>query len=252
MKKALLAFVTCFLIQPLWAQEEVAPGFSSDRPGQTYASSVMAKGSLLWQQGFEWRDYYSGGGELPIVVNQRLLSSQTAFRYGLGYNLELGLSYDHIGSNFPLLNNEFEWEGQDPRLMLRYGLPSANSFFSWAFIVQSSFSNLDYRLSASLQDGPWGVSGNLGFYHSEDESFSANWTVLLGYSQDWYSFFAEVYGLSLNSANRDFLAFDAGIAFLINPDFQWEVFAGNQIGIGPAVGVFNDYFLNTGFSWRLR
>lgn len=252
MKKALLAFVTCFLIQPLWAQEEEAPGFSSDRPGQTYASSVMAKGSLLWQQGFEWRDYYSGGGELPIVVNQRLLSNQTSLRFGLGSNLEMGLSYDLIGLNNPLLNSGYDWQSQDPRLMVRYGLPSANSFFSWAFIVQSSFSNLDYRLSASLQDGPWGVSGNLGFYHSEDESFSANWTVLLGYSQDWYSFFAEVYGLSLNSANRDFLAFDAGIAFLINPDFQWEVFAGNQIGIGPAVGVFNDYFLNTGFSWRLR
>jgi hypothetical protein len=247
------------LILALWltgavllAQEEEKPAFSSDRPGQSFSSVILPQGSVLWQQGFEWTDFYIGGGEELIFVTQRNLASQTGVRVGLGYNIEAGLAYNLEGINNPTFNDEYVWTGSNPALMLRYQLPSGQDYFTWAFIVQSSFDNLDYRLSASLQDGPWSVGGNLGFAHDEVESFKAQWTVILGYSKEWYSAFAEVYGLSLSSANRDFLAFDAGFAFLINPDFQWEIYAGNRLSVGPAVGLNKNYFLNTGFTWRLR
>tara|TARA_Y100001934_G_scaffold185187_1_gene218725 strand:- start:22 stop:768 length:747 start_codon:yes stop_codon:yes gene_type:complete len=226
--------------------------FSSDRPGQTFSAAVLPKWGLQAQQGLEWRDFYDRQGEDQIVVNQRVLSSNTAIRLGLGNHIEVGLAYQMNGINNPTFDDGYRWEGQDPNLMLRFGLPGNGNSFQWAFIVQSSFSNLDYRLSAALNQGPWSVSGNLGFYHDEFTDYTAQWTVLLAYSKEYYSVFAEVYGLSLNSANRDYLAFDAGFSFKLSPRFQWELFAGNQVGVGPAVGLFSNYFVNTGFSWRIR
>lgn len=224
----------------------------SDRPGQTFSSQVLNKGSVQYQQGFEWRDFYSRFGDGTILVEQREVSADASLRFGLGSNFEAGIAYKYLGRNNPIFNDDFTAESGDPTLMLRAALPGSSERFSWAFIVQSSFSNLDYRLSASLNDGPWGVSGNLGLYHDEFTDYSAQWTVLLSYNLPKYSIFAEVYGLSLNSANRDYLAFDAGFNFLISPRFAWDIYVGNQIGIGPAVGLFTNYFVNTGFSWRIR
>lgn len=231
-----------------WAQESLI----SDRPGQSFSSQVLNQGRIQYQQGFEWRDFYSRPADGPILVEQRVLSTDAALRVGLGHNFEAGLAYALSGINNPSFDDNFRAESSNPRLVLRAGLPGSSERFSWAFILQSSFSDLDYRLSASLSDGPWGVSGNLGFVHTEQVSFSAQWTVLLSYSEEKYSVFAEVYGLSLDAANRDYLAFDAGFNFLINPRFAWDIYVGNQIGTGPAVGLFSNYFLNTGFSWRIR
>lgn len=227
--------------------------YRSDRPGQSFSSQVLQQGSLQWQQGFEWRDFYLNNPGAPLVVQQRWLNSDIALRYGLGYDIEIGLNYQYGGLNNPLLDNEFAWEGSNPGLMLRAALPGSNGqTFEWAFIVQSSFDNLDYRLSASIYDGPWGFTGNLGFYHDEFIDYTAQWSVLLAYSKDRYSIFAEVYGLSLNSANSDYLAFDAGFSFALKENFSWDIYAGNQLGSSPAVGLFANYFLNTGFTWRIR
>ncbi len=241
-------FVFLFASASLWAQESLI----SDRPGQTYSSQVLNQWRVQYQQGFEWRDFYTRPLDGTILVEQRRLTADAAFRLGLGQNLEAGLAYSYTGINNPIFDDEYRGESANPRVVLRAGLPGSSERFSWAFIVQSSFSDLDYRLSASLNDGPWGVSGNLGFAHSEDVEYTAQWTVLLSYSLDKYSVFAEVYGLSLNSANSDYLAFDAGFNFIITPKFAWDVYVGNQIGTGPAVGLFSNYFVNTGFSWRIR
>lgn len=225
----------------------------SDRPGQSFSSQVLNKGAIQWQQGFEWRDYYLNNAGAPLVVQQRRLNADLALRYGLGYDIELGMNYRYGGLNTPLLNDDFEWEGNNPALMLRAALPGSNgSTFDWAFIVQSSFDNLDYRLSASIYDGPWGFTGNLGLYHDEFIEYTAQWSVLLAYSRQNYGIFAEVYGLSLNSANSDYLAFDAGFTFNISQSLVWDIYAGNQLGSSPGVGLFANYFLNTGFSWRIR
>lgn len=226
---------------------------SSDRPGQSFSSQVLQKGSIQWQQGFEWRDFYLNNPGATLVVQQRRLATDLAIRYGLGYDLEVGINYQYGGLNNPTLDNEFQWEGANPGLMLRAALPGSNgSTFDWAFILQSSFDNLDYRLSASITDGPWGFTGNLGFYHDEFIDYTAQWSVLLAYSKERYGIFAEVYGLSLNSANSDYLAFDAGFSFALGERFTWDIYAGNQFGSSPAVGLFANYFLNTGFSWRIR
>lgn len=250
--KKLYALIFLFAACSTQAQEEEKPAFSSDRPGQTYSASLLPQGSVLWQQGFEWRDFYREVGEDLVFVDQRILASQTAVRVGLGYKLELGLEYNLNGFNNPSFNDEYTLRDNDPTLMLRYQLPSARQYFNWAFILRYSFDNLDYRLAASVADGPWSLSGNLGFEHSRFVDFTAKWTVNLAYSKDRFALFTEVYGLSLNSANSDYLGFDAGFAFLISPNFQWEIYAGNELGTGPAVGLFNNYFLNTGFTWRLR
>jgi len=228
----------------------IAP-LTSDRPGQTFSATILHRGSLQWQQGFEWRDFYSRNADV-ININQRQLINQTSLRLGLGYGIEAGLSFNMNGINQPFFDDEFSWDFDNPNLMVRFALPGSNSRFQWAAIVQSSFSNLDYRLAANLNDGPWSVGGNLGFYHNEDEAYSAQWTVILAYSDQWYGVFAEVYGLSLNAANRDYLGFDAGLSFAIGPNFQWEVFAGNQAGFAPGINLVTSYFVNTGFTWRIR
>ncbi len=239
----LFTFSSLFLL----AQEEI----TSDRPGQSFSAQILGKGGLQWQQGFAWRDFYTDEANEQIFVQQRQLSTDVALRYGLGYGLEAGLAWQYTGINNPWFNAEYRWEGVSPRLHFRIALPGSTENFHWALVTQSSFDILDYRLSASIFDGPFGITGNLGYYHDDFIDYTVQWTVLLSYTKEYYSVFAEVYGLSLNSANADNLGFDAGFSFQLSPRFLWDIYAGNQIGIGPGVGLFSNYFLNTGFSWRI-
>jgi hypothetical protein len=253
MKKIINFFLlfTPFLVLGQTVEQEPII-FSSDRPGQSYSAQILPYKGIQWQQGLQLTDFYNSIPAGGLLVYQRELNSISEFRYGLGSGMEFGLAGNFNGRNNPLLNNEFEWSTANPSLQFRFALPGSTDRFSWSMLIQSSFSDLDYRLNLAVIDGPWSVAGNLGMYHSEFEAYSVNWTVNLAYNKDRFSTFAEVYGIMLNSANRDFFAFNAGFAFMLHPRFQYELFAGNKIGVGPAVGVFNNYFLNTGFSWRLR
>ncbi len=90
-------FVFLFASASLWAQESLI----SDRPGQTYSSQVLNQWRVQYQQGFEWRDFYTRPLDGTILVEQRRLTADAAFRLGLGQNLEAGLAYSYTGINNP-------------------------------------------------------------------------------------------------------------------------------------------------------
>lgn len=221
--------------------------FSSDRPGQSYSALSLAKHEMQIQQGFQWQDFRDGD-----FISQRYLGSFTEFRYGVGEGLEAGVAYGFDYVNQPQLNNDFEFFSGQPWLMLRYSFSKADDPLQLGFLARSNFDAYDLRSMASLTLQEWSLSGNLGIYSDQSVDFTVQWTLNLAYSKDRWSSFVEVYGLSLNSANSDYLAFDGGFAYRLRPNLQLELFAGNQLGIGPAVGLYNTYFINTGFTWRIR
>ena len=239
------AFLVIFILMTAVAFGQSS--FSSDRPGQSYSPLSLELHEIQMQQGFQWEDFPNGD-----IISQRIISSSTFFRYGLGSGLEVGLGYYFDYINQPQLDNLFNFNDGQPWLSLRYSLSKASDPLQVGFLALSNFDALDVRANASLALETWTLSGNLGIYSDRDVSYTVQWTLNLAYSKENWGAFAEVYGLALNSANRDYLAFDAGFAFPLSPNFQLDVFAGNQIGIGPAVGLFNSYFINTGFSWRIR
>lgn len=237
-------FLFCLLLgSSLWAQSP----FSSDRPGQSYSALSLDRHEMQIQQGFQWQDFREGN-----FVSQRYLSSFTEFRYGIGQGLEAGLAYGFDYFNQPLLDDEYVFNSGQPWLMLRYSFSKAEDPLQWGFLLRSNFDAYDLRGNAALALGPWSLSANLGIYSDRAIDYTVQWTLNLAYAWEKWSSFVEVYGLSLNSANSDYLAFDGGFAYMLSPRFQWEIFAGNQIGVGPAVGIYNTYFVNTGFTWRIR
>ncbi len=243
MRKLVVLVCIAFCASPVFAQSP----FSSDRPGQSYSALSLDLHEMQVQQGFQWQDFREGD-----FISQRYLSSFTEFRYGLGGGLEAGAAYGFDYFNQPQLNDDFSFNSGQPWIMLRYSFSKAEDPLQWGFLGRSNFDAYDLRGMASLALGAWSLSGNLGIYSDRATSFTVQWTLNLAYSQDKWSSFVEVYGLSLNSANSDYLAFDGGFAYMLSPTFQLELFAGNQLGVGPAVGLYNTYFINTGFTWRIR
>ncbi len=221
--------------------------FSSDRPGQSYSPLSLGLHEIQWQQGFQWKDFPAGD-----VVTLRSLSSVTELRYGLGSNFELGMAYGLNYTNQPILDDEFDFTTTRLQLQARYSFSKAEDPLQWGLLLRSDLETHDLRAMASMGLGAWSISGNLGLQNSPFVDYSVFWTINLAYSKDKWTTYVELYGITLNSANSDYIAVDAGFAFMLSPHFQWDIFAGNEAGIGPAVGVYSTYYFNTGFTWRIR
>lgn len=249
----------CFGIV-LQAQEiKEAPGeMITDRPDETEAPSVVAKGYLQIETGFfyeEWR--YEAYRENEWGYNTTLL------RYGLLDNLELRLGADVLqvgkevnGQEFnrtdtgfsPLLLgtkiNIAEEDGLLPEIgfmgHLRLGFAASEEF-------RTEDTGVDFRFAFShtISDKS-GVSYNVGAeWHNGTSGPTYIYTISYGYNlTDSLGVYAELYGDVPEDESADHF-WDAGVTYLLSQNFQLDAFVGT--GINSAQHVW----AGGGFSYRI-
>ncbi len=215
---------------------------STDRPSVSFGSTVVSKGSLQFETGFQ---IDGAGGETNTIYNTPLL------RYGLNENFEFRASTNLIeGSevSFTPLTLGFKSRLTDEKGILpelsflgQIALPGGGNEFKSESVVPS------FRVIANhtLSDN-WSLGYNWGMDWTENVSGVTNaYTLILGTSfSDKVSWFVELYGFITDDDND--LGIDSGLTYLLSDQLQLDVFG----GVGLTEGL-PDWFTGAGISFAL-
>ncbi|MEM9023233.1 MAG: hypothetical protein AAGB22_05810, partial [Bacteroidota bacterium] len=254
------------------AQAQQPETIATDRPGQAFNATTVGKHvfQLQWGSSFTRSQSSTPSGFFEETVNA--LASDLSVRVGLGERLEVnttwifnrnsgefrgddfdadisvtGVSASQVGARYTITNGsgalpaigvqaaldlnlkaeEFENEGIAPLVLIATSQPLYKSLglaTNWGVTWDGSDASPNYNYVINLSQG-----------------LGDQWTV-----------FIENYG-SLAEKNDDDMDFDTffdgGVAYLVNSNFQFDLFAGyanNAYGIRD----FEDFFIAMGFSWR--
>lgn len=262
-KLASLIIFSLLLVPTIWAQETTPKNTEplvTDRPGASDASQTVGKGVLQIETGGAYTSFEENG-----VQNETYTFNTSFLRYGILENIELrlGWSYEESRVNFKqndslpsLVTNGFtpltagikvdlvEEKGVIPKVALvgQLLLPFAASN---SFRPNNTGANFRFACSNSISEKS-SLTYNIGAQWGNDSpEVSYLYTLNYGYAvSENLSLFAELYGdfPENNTANH---LWDAGIAYLISPDFQIDVSAGTSITDGQ------DLFVGGGLSYRI-
>lgn len=246
---------------PIVAQNDTGPsGISTDRPGQTTPPSVVRPGSVQIEAGFQMVGDRSGAG--PTSIESRTLSlpgalvrigalASTEVRLGAEFRSVTttigdsdramrGVASVSVGAKVALAPEE----GAIPEaaILTVFTLPVGSEPFQPESVAPICLLATRTSLSTSANlycniGGSWdGVNGaGTGVY-----------AALLGATLSGdLSGFVELYG-SFPAGLPPVHAADAGLALVLAPSLQLDIFGG--VGMTDAAP---DYFLNTGISVRL-
>ena len=256
--RILIAFM--FSVGVIAQEDDIDPEpLVTDRPDVTEASATVLRGALQIESGTFYTSFEKNG-----IKEETIGYNTTLFRYGifenfefrLGWNFEEGrttfdgMELENITSGFsPLLAGMkvqvTEEKGLIPEVALvgHIYLP-----FTAGSDYRPETTGVDFRLAASHTLGERsGIGYNLGASWGND-SPEANYlySISYGYSlSDRVGLYAELYGdLPENNSANHF--WDAGITYLVCPDFQLDATVGTGITEGQ------DLLLSAGFSYRFK
>lgn len=235
----------------------------TDRPDATESPNTVGAGVIQIETGgffTSFEDTFDG----DTVKEEVMGYNTTLIRFGILHNVELRLGWNFeegrttvngtklmdVTSGFsPLLAgmkvNITQEEGWMPTIGLvgHLYLPlSAGADY------KPETTGVDFRLSFdhSLSEKS-GLAYNIGAQWGDDSPEAAYvYTLVYGYSiTDCFGLYAEVYGdLPENSSANHF--WDAGITYLVSPNFQLDATVGSSITDGQ------DLLLAAGFSYRFQ
>jgi hypothetical protein len=256
MKKTYI--LVAVLIYTLTALAQDEPPIVTDRPDQTESALVVPAWRLQIETGFlnEW-------------VNAADLSEQetrygtTLLRYGLFGFMEFRLGSDLLNHRFKLpAGAERSNFGASPiGIGFKFGLteedgpiPDIALITSWQIpnTGNRSYSSDKWQHSfvlavAHSMGDNWGLGCNLGYeFEGAFETSAFKYSLVGGYSiAERWGAYIEFYGSKINNLSLDVRA-DAGITFLLFPNFQFDLSGGVGIAEVSAPG-----FISAGFSWRI-
>lgn len=250
-------FFSAFMVQGQEVEE--APGeMITDRPDETEAPSLVAKGYLQIETGFFYEERrYGNYHEKEWAYNTTLL------RYGLFDNLELRLGTDVVQVREEINGREFnstetgfvplllgakigiaEEEGWLPEIgfMGHLRLPFAASE---DFRPENTGVDFRFAFTHTINDSS-DLSYNLGAeWHNDESSPTYIYTVSYGYDlTDRLGIYAELYGDLPEDESADHF-WDAGITYLLSQNFQLDAFVGTGINSSQHV------WAGGGFSYRI-
>ncbi|MFW5644499.1 MAG: transporter [Bacteroidota bacterium] len=258
-------FLPAFFSLSLMAIPAKAQELITDRPDQTESSSTVPKKTLQWENGFSFEsDAAEYRGEITHYRNLGL--NHTLLRYGILHKLELRLGADLIRKTTETEssdgNPQKEFDLEPMRLGLKVQLTEKAGLIPelavLSHLVFPALSSLDEKnapmpditLAGSINPNEWASLGfNFGFrwpdFGFDQTHLFYSFVIGLSHGQKLGSFW-EVYGYKdYYYAVDDFRA-DAGITYLLKPNFQLDLSGG--LGITE---VSPDYFISFGFSWRI-
>lgn len=257
-----IIFLSGFLLIALSANSQE---LITDRPDQTESSSTVPKKTLQWESGFSFEsDAAEYRGE--IIYYRNLGLNHSLLRYGLLDKLELRLGADLMRKTVEPENmsdgsqTEIDLEPvnigfkvqltEEARLIPELAILSHVVFPALSTLNEKNEPMPDITLAGGLNPREWASLGfNFGF-RWPDFSFSQtnlfySFVIGLSHGQKLGSFW-EIYGYrDYYYAIDDFRA-DAGVTYLLKPNFQLDLSGGFGI-----TEVSPDYFISFGFSWRI-
>lgn len=256
MKKIILVIVASIILSAAFAQDK--PELVTDRPDQTEAPSLVPRGGVQVETGFQFETDKEGG-----VKTQNYTYNTTLLKYGINEHLELRLINEYLGTSIDASGElrDVKISGLSPlALGVKLKLADEKGFWPQAAFIghinfktgakayQPEYTAVDFRFTFAhgLTD-KLALSYNLGAEWdggTPDATFL--YTLSLGYKFnrilgayiEGYSFFPE----NSKADNR----VDAGITVLITPMVQWDMSAGVGLSSNSP-----DSFVSTGLSFRL-
>lgn len=261
MKKFILFYSLLIILLPVttFAQNDIIPNISPDRPTQTVGPYIVPKGSFQIESGV----IYTNTND-QTDINEQWSYATTMLRYGIFNNFEVRLnsSYESTTVYVKEAQGDSTYNGMGPvtagfkitlakergirpeiaivaSITFRHlGDENYSPTFSYPVGILAATNTLSKRFSLGY---------NIGFsYNGENADGFFIYTVYLGFqitNRLWS--FAEVYGDFDNGAFPNH-KLDAGLTYLIRHNLQFDVSGGT--GISQNV---DKYFLNGGISWRI-
>lgn len=239
------------------AQDEV-PELITDRPDQTESSVVVPHKSLQIETGFVMEN-----DETDLVSQKSFAYNSTFLRYGLLENFELRLGLEYLGEKVQIKNTDTTTaiSGLSP-LYTGFKVKISNED-GWkpeiAFLGGLVFpftADEDFKPNYSAADIRFAFSHTLSNRFSLGYNLGAEWEGKTAIPEYFYSvslgvgitdnlgMFIESYGWLPEEGEAEHLL-DAGLTYLILPNFQFDVSAG--IGIKNSI----DNFISFGLAYRL-
>lgn len=219
----------------------------TDRPDQTESSSTVPKNSLQIEAGS-----LIGNGETRL--ERQYVAPTTLLRYGLTKGIELRLgqqvefSDNKFRSKFGMSDLEL---GAKIQILRKENIKTEIAFLSHIVFPSGSDTLSNGKvgtvnklaISQAISDN-YGLGCNLGYNYFGEGTGIFNYSFVNGIGiTDKVGTYFEVYGelLELN----DFVAnFDAGLTYLLKPNFQLDVSFG--LGLNQKMN-----YLALGFSWNI-
>jgi hypothetical protein len=239
----------------VFAQDKI-PELITDRPDQTESSVVVPHKSLQIETGFVMENSSSN-----LFSSKSFAYNSTLLRYGLLYNFELRLGLEYLGEKLNMENGDNTNTSGFSPLYTGFKVKIADEdgwkpeFAFLGGLVLPFTANKDFKPSHTAADIRFSFSHTLSDKLSLGYNLGAEWdgetaipsyfySVSLGAGiSDKIGMFIESYGW-LHEAGAEHL-FDAGLTYLLLPNFQFDVSAG--IGLKNSI----DNFISLGLTYRL-
>jgi len=256
MKKLALSILSMLAVQ-IFAQE--VPDIVTDRPDQTEASNTVPKKTLQIEMGFSLE------GDKTLQSNTLNYSLfNTLLRYGLFDNFEirLGGAYINKDISYKQLETDSLFKGMTPLVAGTkiYIIEQNGAIPEMAFLAMftipgtgsESFQQINLASDMRLAFG-WVISErlstgvNFGIYWDGLNPAGAGfYSAVLGIGIiSWMNAFIEIYGYLPKGLTPDH-RIDGGLTFPVRKNLQFDISAG--LGLSERSP---DYFVGTGFSWRI-
>lgn len=213
---------------------DLAAQIVTDRPDQTESSSTIPKGALQVESGFLIG--YEGD---EAFSRKSIISPNNLFRYGLtkGFELRLVNQYESSSIGPASFSGISDLQlGFKAQLFKRDDSSTEVAFLSHLILPTGSaeFTIDEYgtinKLSISHQfSETLSLGYNLGYDYYGTGSGNLTYTFAfgVGINEKW-AMYVEPYG-ELNNMEEFVLNYDAGITYLLNPNFQFDFSFGNGI-----------------------
>jgi len=220
----------------------------TDRPDQTESPISVPSGSLQIESGIQMS--FSGSD-----FKREILVPTNLFRIGLSKSVEL-----RVVSEYSIQGSETNLKAGIPDIQLGAkvwlaGGEDATTNIGWLTHItlptgNDNFTTDDYRISTlisidhSLSD-VFRIGYNLGYSNMDYFDGSFTYTAAFGYGiNDKMSIYFEPYGQYSSEADLE-LNINAGLAYLIKPNIQFDFSFGN--GLTDRMN-----YLSTGMSWLFK
>lgn len=253
---AVIIFSTSMLIQ-FSGFGQYNETIRSGRPGQSIGPFTVGKSILQIQSGIDFQSFENK----DFALSGNGFVHNTVIRYGILERLEISGLFDYRGETVKTNGSEtdasglsafdlggryqiFEGHGAIPTIgfQMRLRLPVLSEDYKidrvaprFIFVTSQKLSDI-FTLTTNW-GGSWNGNNSIGTgFYVINLSFPIT---------DKLGGFVENYG-DLTDGDFD-SRFDAGLAYLSNKDFQWDILG----GMGNNDGV-SDYFVSMGVSWRTK
>lgn len=267
MKCYLTIIATMLSTAFVWAQESTP--FNSSRPGQAFTPLTVGKSSIQLQSGFSVSDIWDQFDDGSTALYFSALGNNNTFRYGLSDKVELRAEVNSTRQYENFLENGAggsasgaTWMTIGSRILL-----SANDEKSQYLSIQSSLTIPLWERAALLSEPDL-----LQLLLAYSRPFLTKATLTANLSVSTSDFFREnQVGYVLNvafpiskklggfvehygslTAETLLPSWDAGLAFMLKPDLQLDLSAGfGEVDTNVILGM-QQWFVDTGISWRIR